>query len=345
MLRAECTSYFKSTSPGSYHLLPMQDHTSLQRALRILQRMSTHDRVTIEELYQLFDGEVTKRSLQRLMKSIEGANIPLTVEVGAHGEHHWSLHRNFDFIPIVLEPDELLAAILLGQFRELFAGTRIGESLERVYDRLEQIAPVDSVEMIDAFLNLRDGFAFHEPGKVDLRPAGPALLELFRALLLQRVCNVTYNGKQYPIHPYSLLLHRGAIYAVVFQPRHKNWIYLSLTKVAQLEVTNDVFERDQSFSLSEFLKSNFGLWRAEPELIEMKFSRTIRTSIEGRLWHSSQKILETVDGDIVLSMNVGVTEELIAWILRWGTYVQVLGPESLRKTLKERLHEMLSRYN
>lgn len=322
----------------------MQDHTSLQRALRILQRMSTHDRVTIDELYQLFDGEVTKRSLQRLIKSIEGANIPLTADVGPHGVHYWSLHRNFDFVPIVLEPDELLAAILLGQFRELFAGTRIGDSLERVYERLEQIAPVDSVEMMDAFVNLRDGFAFHEPGKVDLRPAGPALLELFRALLLQRVCEVTYNGKHYPVHPYSLLLHRGAIYAVVYQPFHKNWIYLSLSKVAKVDVLEQVFDRDASFSLAEFLKSNFGLWRAEPELVKMSFNRVVRPSIEGRLWHSSQRIEEAENGSIILSMQVGVTEELIAWILRWGTYVQVLEPHSLRKTLSERLSAMLENY-
>lgn len=322
----------------------MQDHTSLQRALRILQRMSTHDRVTIDELYQLFDGEVTKRSLQRLVKSIEGANVPLKAEVGPHGVYQWSLHRSFDFIPIVLEPDELLAAILLGQFRELFAGTRIGESLERVYQRLEQIAPVDSIEMMDAFVNLRDGFAFHEPGKVDLGSTGPALLELFRALLLQRVCEVSYNDKHYPVHPYSLLLHRGAIYAVVFQPFHKNWIYLSLSKLQKVDVQEHVFERDPSFSLAEFLKSNFGLWRADPEVVKMTFNKVVRPSIEGRLWHSSQQIVETENGGIELSMRVGVTEELIAWILRWGTYVQVEEPLSLRNILAERLQAMLEKY-
>ncbi len=322
----------------------MPDHSSLQRALRILQRLATHDRVTIDELYQLFDGEVTKRSLQRLMKSIEGANIPLTADIGAHGVHYWTLHRSFDFVPIVLEPDELLAAILLGQFRELFVGTRIGDSLERVYERLEQIAPADSVEMMDAFVNLRDGFAFHEPGKVDLRPTGPALLELFRALLLRRVCEVSYNGKHYPVHPYSLLLHRGAIYAVVFQPFYKNWIYLNLTKIEKVDVQTEEFARDPDYSLSEFLKSNFGLWYAEPERVKLLFDKTVRPSIEGRLWHVSQKFEDSESGSLVMSMNVGVTEELIAWVLRWGTYVQVIEPTTLRETLAERMSIMLSYY-
>jgi hypothetical protein len=43
----------------------MPELTQLERSLRILQRLSTHSNVTVQELYELFDRQEPVRTLQR----------------------------------------------------------------------------------------------------------------------------------------------------------------------------------------------------------------------------------------------------------------------------------------
>lgn len=322
----------------------MPDLNHLQRALRILQRLMTHDRVTVAELHELLDKQVDKRSIQRMLNSIEGANIPLRFETGAHGVRYYRLQREFDFVPMMLEPDDLLAGILLGQFKELFQGTKIGENIKRVFERMEQLVPPDGVEIASAFWDVNDAFSYHEAGRVDIKPFSHVLMDLFKALLARKVCWVKYKGKSYQIHPYSLILHSGSLYAVVFQPYHKSYIYLSLPRIEEITPTDEIFERDPKFSLKEFMKDKFGIWSDKPATVRIKFAKLVRPSIEGRVWHHSQSIRELKSGDIVLTMKVGITEELIAWILRWGKYGVVQSPKKLQDRIKRTLRETLKSY-
>jgi hypothetical protein len=105
------------------------EQTQLERAIRILQRLSVCSHVTVNELYDLFDRKEAKRTLQRTLESIERTNVPLLIEHGAHNEPLYSLRGGFDFIPLRLTPEEGIAASLLNQFKSIFAGTSIGKTL------------------------------------------------------------------------------------------------------------------------------------------------------------------------------------------------------------------------
>lgn len=95
----------------------------LKRALRVLMCLSTHEKVTVNELYDLFNRRETKHSIQRTLETIQSANIPLKIEKGAHNTHDYSLQRAFNYIPEPLDNDEMLAAFLLAPFVGLFEGT------------------------------------------------------------------------------------------------------------------------------------------------------------------------------------------------------------------------------
>ena len=85
----------------------MPELTQLERALRILQRLMTHKKVTVKELFDLFDRRESIRTIQRTLNYIQSANIPLEVEYGPHGEHYYSLHRAFNYIPSHCQPMRL----------------------------------------------------------------------------------------------------------------------------------------------------------------------------------------------------------------------------------------------
>ncbi|MFZ1730874.1 MAG: WYL domain-containing protein [Bacteroidota bacterium] len=320
----------------------MAEMTMLIRALRILQRLSTHDDVTVKELHDYFGEEESKQTIQRTIRHIEGASIPLRLRTGPHNEKYYSLDRSFQFIPQLLTPEEVLAAVLLLQFREVFAGTRLETDMLSVFDKLTQLLPDDAIAVPDAFSG--GLLHVHQPGLADLSERSDMLRDLFEAIVHRRVAKVRYRSKQYKLHPYSLLLHNGALYIIGRVPPYNNSIYFALPRFRTVELTDDTFERDPAYSLSEVLKDSFGIWYETPEDVVIRFAKTVRGSIESRQWHPSQKMSDDENGDLILRMRLGPSNELIAWILRWGEYAEVLEPVSLRDSMRSAINRMSSLY-
>ncbi len=159
----------------------MSELTQLERSLRILQRMMTHDKVSVNELYDLFDRKESKRTLQRTLNDIQSANIPLRISTGKHGEKFYSLDRAFDYVPLALTTDEILASLLLSQFHDYFKGTKLGSDLETVYRKMDQLVPPGAIGLSTTFSDIRESMAVHESGRA--RVSADTLLEYFDALI------------------------------------------------------------------------------------------------------------------------------------------------------------------
>ena len=320
----------------------MADETMLTRALRILHLLSTHDNVTVKQLYEYFDRKEAKQTLQRTLMKIDAANIPLRIEAGAHNEKYYSLDRAFRFIPELLTPEEALAAVLLLQFREVFAGTRIETDMASVFEKLQQLLPRDAIAAPDAFSGTY--LHVHQPGKLDLDGRADMLRDLFRGIVQCRVAEVRYRNKSFRLNPYSLLIHNGTLYVLGQVPPHSNTIYLALSRFKSVTLTEDVFVRDEQFSLADVLRSNFGIWYEEPVDVVIRFDSTVVPSIESRRWHPTQKMSTADNGDLTLRMRLGPSKELIAWILRWGEFAEVLEPATLRTEVAATIKRMAKRY-
>jgi proteasome accessory factor B len=318
----------------------MPDLTQLERALRILQRLITHDGVTVQELYDLFDRREPIRTIQRTLDSIQSSHIPLDYSTGAHGIRYYRIRRAFDYIPLTLSPDEILAALLLAQFGDLFQNTRIGDDIAGVFEKLDQLVPPGSVAITTALHGATDVVSFKQPGMVDMQARENTLRDLFLSIIERGECWIEYSKpseekiSRFNFYPYSLLFHSGAIYAIGYQPYYKNWMYLALQRIQTVTPTDRTFDRDPAFNLHEFLKDHFGVWREEPVDVVVRFDKTVASSIRERNWHPSQQIREIENG-IELTLHVGPSEELIAWILRWGVHAEVMSPEGVRRRLKE----------
>ena len=320
----------------------MSEYTMLIRALRILQRLSTHDNVTVKELYEYFERRVPKQTIQRTLRHIMDANFPVDYRAGAHNEKFYYLDRNFTFIPELLKPEEVLAAVLLIQFREVFTGTRIETDIVQVFEKLQQLLPPDAIAMPDAFTG--NYLHIHQPGKIDLAQRSEMLRDLFSGIVERRVVNVRYRNKRYKLHPYSLLIHNGALYVLGQVPPYTDTIYLALPRFKSVELTDDTFTRDEDFSLEDVLRSNFGIWYEAPVDVVIRFEKTVVPSIESRQWHPTQSMQMQDSGDLILKMRLGPSKELIAWILRWAEFAEVLEPESLRQEVGATIRRMAKNY-
>ena len=79
-------------------------------------------------------------------------------------------------------------------------------------------------------------------------------------------------------------------------------------------------------------------------LFRSEFSHPVSSFIRERRWHHSQRIIAKENDKIELQLEVGVTPELVQWILGYGPSVKVLGPDSLKSEVKEQAQKTLKIY-
>jgi predicted DNA-binding transcriptional regulator YafY len=57
--------------------------------------------------------------------------------------------------------------------------------------------------------------------------------------------------------------------------------------------------------------------------------------VKDRIWHPSQQLTPVKGGQLLMTLQVADTRELLGWILSFGSGVQVLKPERLQKAVME----------
>ena len=61
--------------------------------------------------------------------------------------------------------------------------------------------------------------------------------------------------------------------------------------------------------------------------MELLFSKTAAAWVKDKLWHSSQETFLMKDGRLRMALKVADTDELVGWILSFGSQVRVVSPE------------------
>lgn len=330
----------------------MSDLKPLERQIRILQQLSLNKEITVDSLFEIFEWQVTKRTLQRDMIALSSANIPLSERRGAHGQIHRSLNPNYlKFIPMTLGMDEFIASLLLEKLETVFAKTPIENDIKNFDKKIKQLVTDDVLSTSDKIGNIEPYFSSLRFGYIDYSDYGEQLQKFLHSAITKRICRVIYKAaysekpKQYKIYPYSLLLHKGAFYGIVYQPKHKAFIHLLIHCIQKIELLNDNFLRDPEYNMEDFIANAFGVWHEKPEDVEIEFAPEIATKIAERTWQPQQEVRHKDDGSIISKLHLAVSYELVAWILRWGSFAEVLSPPKLFDLVKNEVKKLNKIYS
>lgn len=330
----------------------MPDLKPLERQIRILQQFTLKSEITVDWLYEYFERSVSKRTLQRDLIALSAANVPLNEKRGAHGQIFWSLDPNYlKFIPMTLGMDEFISSLLLKRMAGIFQNTPIENDIKTLDNKLKQLITDDILSSSNDLQDLEPYFSTLNFGYIDYSNYGEQLQKYLYATINQKPILVTYRSantdisKRYTVHPHSLLLHKGTFYGVVYHPRYKKFIHLLIHRIEKMEIKDEVFERDPGFNLEKYMSSALGIWHADPEPVTIKFYPNVAGRIAERIWQKDQKIIKNKDGSIILKLNVTVSYELVAWILRWGSFAEVLSPPKLVDMVKSEIIKLNKNYH
>lgn len=294
-------------------------------------------------------GTVSPRTIEKDLYDMKfdeelGYFAPIEYDRKSHGYYYTDESYSINNIPLKQE--------------DLYA-LEFACSLLKQFEGIEPIRQfIQSVDKIEDFINMKriagqqlDDIIQTEKS---LNPVGNEFLGVLLSAIKERnVLMIHYRRfdentvKHYVYHPYVLKEYRNRWYVTGKAPESQRIITFALERLVDVLPLKEKFEPDTHFSATQYFRHSFGisvLTGYEPEQVILKFNPKEAPYIKSQPLHETQEILADTKDEFRISLQVIPSYELNAQINSYGSGVEVLAPEKLRKEHHRMLKESLSRY-
>lgn len=331
---------------------------SLDRTFRVLQILGTsRNGYTIRELHERVGEfhEVDDRTVRRDIKLLINVGLGIQeVVTQTEDGRKVSRFKADAMVPISpsiqLDSRELLALLISRSMLKPLSNTLFYEDLKRFFGKIDALIHKSNLKYLE---EIRESFHF-EPG--------PQWALGVKGEVVDTVRNACEEGHELAFHyegangkpprmrrvgPHFLYFSKGALYLVaedLEEPEAMQPKTFSLARMTRLERLDAAYEGNRK-SPEELFANSFGIYRSGPaEKIRVRFSPTLAPFIRERRWHASQEIISIPGGGIDLTLEAGITPDLIHWLMGHGAEAEVLEPQSVRNRISEELAAMVSLY-
>ena len=147
------------------------------------------------------------------------------------------------------------------------------------------------------------------------------------------------------VSPQKLIFYRENWYLDAWCHMREGLRSFSLDGIRKAEILETPAKSVPEKEMEEFLASGYGIFSGKQTLwATLRFSATAARWVASEKWHSKQKARVEADGSFLLELPYSEDRELVMDILRYGPDVEVVGPASLRASLKKALQSTLKHY-
>jgi predicted DNA-binding transcriptional regulator YafY len=323
---------------------PPKRYSQADRLIRLIRTLASRAS-TVGELAEAF--AITRRQVYRDLDLIQQDGHPLTHD-GEGRDRQWQLPLGYRGLPqITLSPNELMALYLAKSHLTYLHGTPFAEDLDRVLEKITTGLPRKTINHLERILQV----FISRPTMIRPYAAQKAVLTLLRqALLLQRTVRLRYlkagrdEADMQLMDPYTLLLYDSGLYLVGYSHLAKDLRKYAVERIRQVEVTDELFAMRTELLRRVVTQRAFGLIEDPAMNIRIRFSRKVAYLLKERMWHPTQKIQPLGNGDVLLTMQAGGSQEILRWILSWGATATVLAPPELVELVTTTLSSAFRQY-
>lgn len=161
----------------------------------------------------------------------------------------------------------------------------------------------------------------------------------------------SYDGKSTTreLEPYGLLCRHNVWYLVGRCGEAGERRVFRLDHIGRLEIIeNSIYTIPPDFSLKEAYGDAWGVWtEAEPDppvTVRLRVAPGLAQKFRVTRYHESQATENLPDGGLEVRFRVTGAQEMIPWLMMWGSSLEVLEPDWLRQALADNLAETLGLY-
>lgn len=291
---------------------------------------SSREGVTLEDIANRF--RVSRRTAERMRDMIVGRFIQTEEIEGDDRKKHWRIPQGTLKDMYLFSADELTTLSLAEEsLRKAHLDTQ-ANVLNKVIQKIKGSLRKDLFRKIepDAEVLLEaQGFA-HRPGP-KLKINSAFLEKIKEAILACKKIQIKYKntaGKSSTqiVEPYGFL-YGNKHYLVAFSDYANDYRYYALHKLMGVKILDTYFERDEKFSLVDFTKDCFGVFKEKPKNIEWLFDKEVADDAKEYIFHPNQRMIQNPDGTLTVKFRAGGLREMDWHLYTWGDHVKVIKPK------------------
>lgn len=280
--------------------------------------------------------EISERTIQ---KDLEIVRIRLGLPL-VHDGTAYSFERLPHLPTAAYSFSEAVALLMAARAAQTLPGINSSE-LAAAIARLESIFP-------DGLRPLLREAADQLPRHAVKSHRQTMLTLLHRALMEQKQTRIYYatgsrDGKvsKRIVEPYRLLPYGRSWHLIAYDHKRQDVLQFKVDRIQEAELLETPYTIPTAFDLDEYLGEGWGVMRGaagEPEDVVLLFEPEAGRWVAEEKWHKSQESEELPDGRMQITFRVGITPEMVSWLLYYGGNVWVERPLWLREEV-EKQHE------
>ena len=226
---------------------------------------------------------------------------------------------------------------------------RIDQS-ESAVDKREAVEYLINTFTVNSLLTLGKERLSGRVSVEDVPSGQKFLIPVMQAMLDNAVLHILYKKYQSTetdrrtIHPYAVKEFEKRWYIVAFSEEAGQLRTYAMDRIQSVERAESTFTLPKGFNVDELFQASYGIYLPEegqkPVLVKIRATEREAAYLRDLPLHPSQTALPGNEFALRVIPNPGFIMEL----LRHGNRLEVLEPESLRKTVQEELKKALDIY-
>lgn len=288
--------------------------------------------------------EVSTRTIKRDIEMLKAEyDAPIRYD---HSKKGYFLSSRWSFSLPDLTEGEVLTLLLSTSLMKQFSGTPLGTSLKSLENKIAilfqdkiTVAPSDLSLLVSAQTS-----PIHM--KKDIQPIFDCI---FQAISKKKTILIRYHSLSTDclstrrVDPYHLYHYQGVWYFCGFCHNRKDIRDFALDRIQKCTPTDSAFIMRETFQAEQYLQKAFRMVKGKSVLVTILFDAYQAKWIRERIWHSTQKIKELPNGELLFTIKAD-PDEIKQWVMGYGMHAEVIEPISLRKKIQHELSEVLKKY-
>ncbi|QJD85430.1 helix-turn-helix transcriptional regulator [Cohnella herbarum] len=310
------------------------------RMLAIILELQRKGMRRAEDLASTFETSV--RTIYRDVQALSEAGVPI---IGAPGTGY-SLMEGYFLPPISFSVDEAVALLIGADFIEQRFDREYGERARASRGKIEAVLP-ESVRR--AANEVRETIKLPSTLEEAIDEAERArVAKLREAILMRRKVSFDYTKAKSGLvahrhsirtaRPYGLSFVYGSWVLVGFCELRQEIRHFRLSRMTGLQDLDETFAFPPDFRMSKYVPAD-----DRPIEVRVLASPRIADRVrEAKYFYIVSK--EDVHDGLLVVLRVRTPEDVLQWVLGWGSEAEVLEPEALRQRVRTEAERMLGRY-
>ena len=288
------------------------------------------------------------RTVYRDLEALQIAGFPIYTEK-KEGKTFWCILENAKKqAPIPLNLSELMALYFGRDMLNVLKNTIFHDSLKSLFDKIKTTLPSEYISFLEQFENnikmgqhpykLYTGFK-ETLNKVNLAIANRKFVDLSYFTMSRN------KNTRRKVAPYNIWFFDTTFYLVGLCMKREEIRTFAFDRIQRLDLTDEIFERPDDFSVEEYMRPSFGVFQGEPTIVKIWFAPEAAGYVKEKIWHESQIITDQKDGSVIFQAEVAGTAQIKIWILGWGAKATVLEPKLLKEEIQSEINLLVKLYS